>query len=178
MANTSTIQPNANPMKLRIPLTAFFILAAVLLTAFLYNTFTPTVPSGQSLIGKPVPESVARFLASEDLSGESFVLLSDAYVEQCNERYTEFNNLIAKLQKNGTQIRMLHASRHGMPVKSYDDSITFNRGAPNHIITADISIIYDHSIIRRLPKPSVIILKNGVVSDVLVGQEFEDWGRK
>lgn len=130
--------------------------------------------TGKSLVGKPVPQSVSAFLPTEELSGETFVMLSDMYVDECNDRASELFNRVTELSQNGVQTRMLHAGRHGFPKKSYQDAVESKRG-PTQKIIADQSVLYADKGIRYLLKPCVIRVVEGEVAEVLVGDQFEEW---
>ena len=131
--------------------------------------------TGRALIGKPVVNSIATFLAPEDLKGISFILLSDMYVDACNARQHEFTNLIVRLRDEGTTARMLHIGSHAYPFKSYEEAVNGNRGAPTHVILADESVAYDNRTVHWLTKPCLLELKDGEVVEVRVGAEFEEW---
>ncbi len=130
--------------------------------------------TGRALIGKPVASSISTFLAPEDMTGVSFVFLSDMYIDECNERHSEFSDLVFMLQKEGAKARMLHIGSHGAPSKSYDDAVNAKR-APTHVIIADKSIAYADSTIRRIAKPCLLELKDGEVVAIRIGPDFEEW---
>lgn len=171
----ASISPSQILMKANRTNVAVAIVAIAILIALSYQFAFLGRTNGKSLIGKPVAEAVSVFLPPENLAGRSYVFLSDAYTDECNERHGEFIDLIVKLRKAGLKVQMLHSSQHAFPAKSYDDSVSLNRGAPNHVIIADSSVLYAEPLIRRLPKPALIVLDDEIVVDLLSGDEFEEW---
>ena len=151
---------------------------ALMAICLLFVAIWSLTPGGQNvqvLIGAPVPPSVSEFLPPDDLAGESFVILSDQYVQECNDRHIELTNLVVRLRGDGTAIRMLHAGRHGFPSRSYSEAKA-RKGATEHLIIADSSVLYADRAIRNLSKPAVIKLMDGKIVEVHAGQEFDDWG--
>lgn len=148
--------------------TLVFMIAAFVWPAILVDQ------TGRALIGKPVVNSVATFLAPEDLKGASFILLSDMYDDECNARQSEFSHLIVKLRDEGTAARMLHIGSHAFPHKSYEEAVNAKR-APTHMIIADRSVAYADSSVHWLKKPCLLELDDGEVVKIRVGSDFEEW---
>ena len=134
-----------------------------------------SVSAPSKLVGNPAPASISAFLPTDYSNGQSFVLLSDSYIDECNERYGAHNDLLVRLQQSGRKILMLHASKHGFPSKSNAEAVQFNRGAPTHILIADSDVLYASRAIGRLPKPCLVMLTDGKITGVKTKDEFDRW---
>ncbi|MEO1525221.1 MAG: hypothetical protein AAFX06_07275 [Planctomycetota bacterium] len=156
---------------LRITLLSVAIILAIVLVLMMDRS------SVSSPVGKPAAEPIAVFLPEEEMSGETFVILSDMYDDECNERHTELLNVITHLNKSGVQARMLHAGKHGYPAQSFQQELATNRGAPKRMILADSDVLYADRAIRKLPKPAVVTLVDGVVTEIRSGEDLNQWVR-
>lgn len=148
--------------------TLMLVVGAFIWPAFLRDR------TGRALISNPVDSSISVFLAPGDLKGTSFILLSDMYVDECNERQTEMQNFIVKLTKEGTKARILHIGSHAYPFQSYEEAVNAKRG-PTHMILADESVAYANSDIYWLAKPCLLELSDGEVVRIRVGHDFDEW---
>ena len=148
---------------------AVLVIASLIWLA-LYNA----VDYQKVLLGKPLPKDVAVFLAPGDLQGEFVIVFSDMYDDECLDKQNELFNAVVHVNQvaGRDRARMLHIGSHGFPANSYQDAA---KKAPTAMIVANSRVIYRAAAIRKLPKPGALVLKDGKVSEVLVGVDFENW---
>jgi len=126
------------------------------------------------LVGTKPSAALNAFLTPDDLSGQFQVLVSDCYCDLCNEQFHEFHNCIVREGDNGIRGRVLHACDRGMPVTKFSEDIP----GGNDSLIVDPSVLYADGVLRRLPKPTLLMMEDGRFVDVVYGKRFSEWLEK
>ena len=155
--------------------------AAILLTVcvaifggyWIFNSFQVDIRS--QWLGKRIPPELVCFLEKENLTGEFKLVLVDQATASAKELNALHNKAtgINRSQKQD-EIRILIVGRHGFPVKSLAEHRSIHK-TPHYSIPTDLSFVNQNAAIRNLPRPALIVMKEGEVVDLLVGKEFSEW---
>lgn len=123
------------------------------------------------LVGTPLPQGLAKFVSQEELDGEFAILLSSCRNDECNDRQHEMKHAVSDSMDSGQRIRFVHVCSGLAPDKEYDPKTA----SYHHSIVADPDVVYQDSITKRIPLPSLILLKDGVIQRILIDHEFDQW---
>lgn len=157
---------------MKLKTTFFLLMGTLFVTVAVWWWFRPTTNYKSNFAGNAVPTGLVEFMHPDELRGDFFLVLADAYDHECQNRGTEIHDATVQKQRSGLKGRILLAYEPSMrlAVSKYDIE-----PPGKHTIIADNTTVYANQDLKRIPKPAAFLISNGQITDVFADEAFDNW---